>query len=131
MIDGRIEGDVRAAKYAVEIHGEVEGEVHARHLIISGSVHGNVFASEKLELRSGAALAGDVQTASIAVEDRARLHGSVRMGTPDPADRPAEAHPESHEDAQAPAEAEPRAHAPVPSPPATPHYPGVPALPFR
>jgi cytoskeletal protein CcmA (bactofilin family) len=43
---------------------------------------GNVDASDKLEVRKGAGLVGDIKTARIVIEDGAYLKGSIDIVNP-------------------------------------------------
>jgi len=64
-VDGKIEGTVYAeegsdAVLRISDIGEIEGDVYAPHIIINGTVYGNVYSSEDLELASKAAIHGNV-----------------------------------------------------------------------
>ncbi|TVP55205.1 MAG: polymer-forming cytoskeletal protein [Halomonadaceae bacterium] len=81
-IDGRIEGSVRAeegsdAVLRISEVGEVEGDVHAPRIVINGTVHGNVYATEHLELASKAAINGNVYYNLIEMAMGAAVNGSL------------------------------------------------------
>ncbi|WP_100639301.1 bactofilin family protein [Marinobacter salexigens] len=64
-VDGRIRGKVLAedgsdAVLRVSEVGEVTGDIAAPHVIINGTVHGDVYASTHLELAEKAAINGSV-----------------------------------------------------------------------
>ena len=78
-IDGDVEGTVELQEHRLTIgpNGKVDSHVKAREVVILGIVQGNVDASEKLEIRVDARLAGDIKTARIVIEDGAYFKGSI------------------------------------------------------
>ncbi len=81
-IDGRIEGTVRAeegseAVLRISEVGEVEGDVYAPHIIINGTVHGNVYSTSDLELASKASIHGNVYYNLIEMAMGAAVNGSL------------------------------------------------------
>lgn len=81
-IDGRIKGTVRSeegseAVLRISEVGEVEGDVYAPHIVINGTVHGNVYASEHLELASKAAIHGNVYYNLIQMAMGASVNGNL------------------------------------------------------
>ena len=66
--------------------GEVEGEIHARQVVVGGRVRGDVRASERAELTSSGAIEGSVQAPKVVIAEGARLEGSVAMA---PGEKPA------------------------------------------
>jgi cytoskeletal protein CcmA (bactofilin family) len=64
-IDGNVEGNVRAdATVIVGEKGIVKANVIANHVVIGGTVHGNVNGREKVEILSTGRMYGDVITAA-------------------------------------------------------------------
>ncbi len=51
--------------------------VTAREIVILGSVTGSVFATDRVDLRAQASLAGDVSTARVSIEDGAYFRGGI------------------------------------------------------
>lgn len=81
-IDGRVEGTVYAeegsdAVLRISDVGEVEGDVYAPHIIINGTVHGNVYSSEDLELASKASIHGNVYYHLIEMAMGAAVNGNL------------------------------------------------------
>ncbi|PAU77095.1 cell shape determination protein CcmA [Halovibrio salipaludis] len=81
-IDGRVEGTVYAeegsdAVLRISDVGEVVGDVYAPHIIINGTVHGNVYSSEDLELASKASIHGNVYYHLIEMAMGAAVNGSL------------------------------------------------------
>src|SRR6185503_10267211 len=79
LIDGQFEGSINLPDHCVTVgaNGQVKAEVHARQVIIQGSVTGNVSAGEKIELRKTGRVVGDLVAAAIAIEDGAFFKGSI------------------------------------------------------
>jgi len=59
--------------------GRWHGDVSATKVIISGSVEGNLAASEQLELSASAHITGDISTPVLAMADGAVHIGGVQM----------------------------------------------------
>lgn len=86
-IDGRIRGNLMAedgaqAVVRVSEKGEVEGEIRAPHIIINGSVRGDVYSTEHLELASKASVAGNVYYNMIEMVMGAEVNGSLMHSVP-------------------------------------------------
>jgi len=78
-IDGEIDGSVELNEHRLTIgpHGKLQAGVKAREVVVLGVVHGNVEASEKVDIRKDAKLVGDIKTARIVIEDGAYFKGSI------------------------------------------------------
>ncbi|MBN1516766.1 polymer-forming cytoskeletal protein [Candidatus Sumerlaeota bacterium] len=82
-IDGTIKGEVNADdKVIVGQTGEVFASIEAKIVTISGKVHGNIIATERVELQPTCEILGDVQTAAgaLIIESGAKLEGNCTMG---------------------------------------------------
>jgi len=89
-----IKGNI-TSKEALQLNGELEGQVDlddrltigpkgkatanikAKEIDIAGTVHGNLNADDRVVLRKGANLVGDVKTAGIMIEDGAYFKGGI------------------------------------------------------
>ncbi len=78
-LDGEFEGGVELQEHRLTIgpNGRVQATVKAREIVVIGTIHGNVEASEKIEVRKEAKLVGDIRTARIVIEDGAYFKGSI------------------------------------------------------
>lgn len=64
-IDGNVEGNIRAdATIIIGEKGVVKANITAGHVVIGGTVHGNVHGREKVEVLSTGRMYGDVTTAA-------------------------------------------------------------------
>jgi len=79
LIEGQFEGTISLPEHCVTIgaNGEVKAEVHARQVVILGSVTGNISARERIEIRKSGQVVGDLVAAGIAIEDGAFFKGSI------------------------------------------------------
>ena len=79
VIDGQIDGTIELLENKVTIgkSARVKATIKAREVVIHGTVHGNVEASDKIDLRRDAHLVGDIRAARIAIEDGAIFKGSI------------------------------------------------------
>ena len=84
-IDGEIEGSVELQEHRLTVgpHGKLQAGVKAREVVVLGTVHGNVEASDKIDIRKGAKLVGDIKTARIIIEDGAYFKGSIDIARVD------------------------------------------------
>ncbi len=78
-INGNVEGSIEAKDHRLTVgpNGDVRADINSREVIVLGSVHGNVDAADKIEIRKDANLIGDVKTARIGIEDGAYFKGAV------------------------------------------------------
>ncbi len=81
-VDGRIRGKVLAedgseAVLRLSEVGEIEGDIVAPHVIINGTVRGDVYASSHLELATKAAIHGNVYYNLIEMAMGASVNGNL------------------------------------------------------
>lgn len=80
-LDGEVEGSIQLSGNSITVgpNGRVRADVSARNVIVSGSLDGNIQASERTEFRKSATVSGDVQTRRIAIEDGAYFKGKLEI----------------------------------------------------
>lgn len=81
-IDGLIRGTIRAEEGSEAIVrisdiGEIDGDVIAPHIIVNGTVHGDVYASKHIELASKASIKGNVYYHLIEMAMGAEVNGNL------------------------------------------------------
>ena len=85
---------------------KIKAQVFAKSVIVLGEVHGNVTASEKVDIRDNGSVEGDLVSPRIAIAEGAHFKGSIdmqRKGAPQPVQaKPAAGQPQQQ---QAPAQA--------------------------
>lgn len=77
QIDGKIEGDVRAAALTIGDQGAVTGEIVAETVIVRGNVSGRI-RGRKVTLCTGSKVRGDIIHASLAIEPNSIFEGQVK-----------------------------------------------------
>jgi cytoskeletal protein CcmA (bactofilin family) len=112
-IDGEIDGSVELHEHRLTVgpNGKLQAGVKAREVVVLGTIHGNVEASDKIDIRKDAKLVGDIKTARIVIEDGAYFKGSIDIARPEASKPPAP--PAQSKAASA---ATPSAHASSPAP---------------
>jgi cytoskeletal protein CcmA (bactofilin family) len=80
-IEGQVEGKIELNDNVLTIgsNARIKAQVFAKTVIILGAVNGNVTASEKVDIRDGATVDGNVVSPKVAISEGAQFHGSVDM----------------------------------------------------
>jgi cytoskeletal protein CcmA (bactofilin family) len=80
-IEGRVEGKIEIKDHSLTIgsNGKIKAQVFAKALIVLGEVNGNIAASEKVEIRDGGSVDGDIVSPRVAIAEGAHFRGSVDM----------------------------------------------------
>lgn len=81
-VDGHIKGNVIArndsnSTVVVSESGEIEGNITVPHVIINGTVNGNIKSGGRVELQSKAKISGDVHYKAVEMELGASINGSL------------------------------------------------------
>ena len=81
-IDGQVEGTIELGGHGLTIGAgaAIKAELVAKTITISGSVTGNVTATEKVDLRATGVVDGDVTTPRLVMADGAIIRGRVDAG---------------------------------------------------
>ena len=92
----RIEGDITGSD-PVTVHGSVKGEVSVDNVVtiaatghaeadissvaveVAGVIEGNVSATDKIDIKSGGRLVGDVRAPRVLIADGAAFKGNINM----------------------------------------------------
>jgi cytoskeletal protein CcmA (bactofilin family) len=80
-IEGHVEGTIQLRDHVLTIgpNGKIKAQVFAKAVIVLGEVHGNVTATEKVDIRDNGAVEGDLVSPRIAIAEGAHFKGSVDM----------------------------------------------------
>jgi len=81
-IDGKVKGNVVSEEDTISVltlseQGVIEGEVRVPNMILNGTVTGNVYATEHIELAPKARITGDVYYGLIEMTIGAEVNGSL------------------------------------------------------
>jgi cytoskeletal protein CcmA (bactofilin family) len=79
-VDGKLTGKVRSAgSLVVGEGGEVDGDVKAAQIFVSGTLRGAVEATERLQIAPGGRVFAEITTPSLVIEDGAVFEGKCAM----------------------------------------------------
>ena len=97
-IEGQVEGKIELRQNILTIgaNAKIKAQIFAKAIVIQGEVHGNVTATEKVDIRDAGSVDGDLSAPRVAIADGAHFRGSIdmqRQGGAKPADKPAESKP--------------------------------------
>ena len=81
-LDGKINGNVSSEKgsnsvLVVSEQGQISGDVSVPYAVINGTINGNVYASEKLELSNKACITGNVHYNVLEMASGASVNGNM------------------------------------------------------
>lgn len=80
-IEGQVDGKIELRQNVLTIgsNGKIKAEIFAKTLVVLGEVHGNVTATERVEIRESGSVEGDVSAPRVAIADGAHFRGSIDM----------------------------------------------------
>jgi len=78
-VDGEVAGNIEVQEHCLTVgpNGRVKANIKAREVVLRGTVHGDIHASDRIDIRKDAKVAGDLKTGRIVIEDGAYFKGSV------------------------------------------------------
>ena len=81
QIEGSMKGNIELQKHNFRIgpSGQMDGEITARNVIVSGEFKGNIKSHEKVEVTREADFYGEIKAKSISVEDGAYIKGVIEL----------------------------------------------------
>ena len=81
-IDGRFRGEIfTEGTLIVGESANIESDIQASHIIISGEVHGNVAAKDRIEIHSPGKVFGNIQAKTVTIDEGVVFEGNCRMQT--------------------------------------------------
>jgi cytoskeletal protein CcmA (bactofilin family) len=79
-IDGQFEGAIQSkGTLYVGKTGEIKAEIKAGNVIVEGTIHGNLEAEDKIELRSTAKMFGDIKAAKLVIGEGVSFVGNCNV----------------------------------------------------
>ena len=80
-IEGQVEGKIELRQNILTIgaNGKIKASVFAKAVIVQGEVHGNITATEKVDIRDAGSVDGDLAAPRVAIADGAHFRGSIDM----------------------------------------------------
>jgi cytoskeletal protein CcmA (bactofilin family) len=81
VVEGRVTGQIQLSESRLTIgeDGYAQSQISAREVVISGRVDGQIIATERVELRHTAQVAGDITAPRLVIHQDAVLSGSVDL----------------------------------------------------
>jgi cytoskeletal protein CcmA (bactofilin family) len=82
IVDGKIEGEITSSDGALTIGepAKIKAEIKTKSVVVYGKVHGNITASERVELKKDSEVLGDIKTTTLTMEAGATFVGSSTVG---------------------------------------------------
>ena len=82
QVDGKVTGRLSSESGTLVLgeSGHLEADVDVGIFVIHGSIHGNLIARSKVEIRKSGRVYGDVITPVLLVEEGAIFNGAIKMG---------------------------------------------------
>ena len=80
-VEGNVEGRIELKDHVLTIgpNGKIKAQVLAKAVIVQGEVNGNVTATEKVDIREGGSVDGDLIAPRVAIAEGAHFRGSIDM----------------------------------------------------
>ena len=81
QIDGKVQGPIslRGHELIVGSSAQLNSEIHADEVVVSGKVVGNVHARGRVDIKKDGSVTGDISTARISIEDGAHFKGRIEI----------------------------------------------------
>jgi cytoskeletal protein CcmA (bactofilin family) len=81
FVDGRVEGNISFPNHRVTVGrgAVVLGKIEAKEVVIAGTVTGDIYCGERVDIRREAALHGDVVAQRISIDEGALVKGNVEV----------------------------------------------------
>jgi cytoskeletal protein CcmA (bactofilin family) len=82
-LEGKIEGAISLGGHRLNVGSTAHIHAHivAREVVVAGEVIGNVNAPDRIELKKGGSVVGDLTTNRLVIEDGAFFKGTIEIGT--------------------------------------------------
>ncbi len=80
-IEGQVEGKIELRQNILTIgpNGKIKAQVFAKAVVVQGEVHGNIAATERVDIRDNGSVDGDLSAPRVAIADGAHFRGSIDM----------------------------------------------------
>jgi cytoskeletal protein CcmA (bactofilin family) len=80
-IEGQVEGKIELRQNVLTIgpNGKIKAQVFAKAVVVQGEVHGNIAATERVDIRDNGSVDGDLSAPRVAIADGAHFRGSIDM----------------------------------------------------
>jgi cytoskeletal protein CcmA (bactofilin family) len=81
LIDGEVSGTVQLKNNSLTVgpNGKVRADVYAHSIYVDGYLEGDLYGSERVNIRKTAQVRGNVTSPRVSLEDGAKFKGSIEM----------------------------------------------------
>ncbi len=81
LIDGEVSGTVQLKNNSLTVgpNGKVRADVYAHSIYVDGYLEGDLYGSERVNIRKSAQVRGNVTSPRVSLEDGAKFKGSIEM----------------------------------------------------
>jgi cytoskeletal protein CcmA (bactofilin family) len=81
FVDGSVEGSIHFPEHRVTIgrSSRVTADIHAREVVVMGTVKGDIYCGDLLDIRADSHIQGQIVTRRVRIDDGAFLKGSVEI----------------------------------------------------
>ena len=79
-IEGEVEGEIHARDLVIGESAVVKAQVHGATIVVHGTVTGDIRATSRLEIRKPAKVKGNISSAVLVIEEGASFEGKCAMG---------------------------------------------------
>ena len=81
-IDGKVEGTIEVGNHSLILGkgAAVKANLVAKSIVVSGTVIGNVTATDRLDLQATGSVQGDIRSPRLVVADGATINGKIDTG---------------------------------------------------
>ena len=79
-IDGHFKGEISADGSLIVGEGAmIEANMHISYILISGEIHGNIIADDRIEIHPAGKVFGDIQAPTVVIDEGGIFEGNCRM----------------------------------------------------
>ena len=79
-IEGEVEGEIHARDLVIGESAVVKATVHGATVVVHGTVTGDIRATSRLEIRKPAKVKGNISSSVLVIEEGASFEGKCAMG---------------------------------------------------
>jgi cytoskeletal protein CcmA (bactofilin family) len=79
-IEGEVEGEIHARDLVIGESAVVKAQVHGATVVVHGTVVGDIRATSRLEIRRPAKVKGNISSSVLVIEEGASFEGKCSMG---------------------------------------------------
>ncbi|NJM38954.1 MAG: polymer-forming cytoskeletal protein [Akkermansiaceae bacterium] len=83
VVDGKIEGEIQSqGNLTVGENARLKAEINTATVVVYGKVHGNISATDRVDLKASAEVIGDIKAKTLSIESGAIFVGKSTVGAP-------------------------------------------------